>query len=241
MLKTRDERRCFVRESSSTSGIISVNLVKSWRTVQDYEKGTSVTQIKIGYCYPIYHNPILSLLVTYHRVYSKINTTGATRGEGTAYLSGTYPVLVEVAWLDLYFSVLVFFLSTPLHCLSFFNLRLLIIPLVSKWYFQFKALDILRLSSFINKILIGITNSGISNQPEDIYSVCICYCNGTSYKRKLNSCLPENFVQYRHWWSIYGHRSRYYNKPWSICCNFHINFNVIDIVINICSERASSI
>jgi len=147
ILKTGDARRCFGRESSSTSGIICVNLVKSWRTVQDYENGTSVTQIKIGYCYPIYHNPILSLLVTYHRVYSKINTTGVTRGEGTAYLSGTYLVLVGVAWLDLYFSVLVFcrslfvllsFFSMPLHCLSFFNLRLLITPLVSKWYFNLR-------------------------------------------------------------------------------------------------------
>ena len=37
---------------------------------------------------------------------------------------------------------------------------------------------------------LGITNSGISNQPREIYSICICYCNSTRYKRKLNSGLP---------------------------------------------------
>ena len=67
--------------------------------------------------------------------------TGVKRGKGTDYLSGTYSVLVEVAWLDLYFSVFVFcrslfvLLSFFLYAIalsSFFNLRLMIIPVVSK-------------------------------------------------------------------------------------------------------------
>ena len=36
------------------------------------------------------HNPVLSLFVTNHRVCSKINTTGATNGTGTAYPLGAH-------------------------------------------------------------------------------------------------------------------------------------------------------
>ena len=34
------------------------------------------------------HFPLLSSFMNYHRICNKINTTGATRGAGTAYLSG---------------------------------------------------------------------------------------------------------------------------------------------------------
>jgi hypothetical protein len=77
---------------------------------------------------------------TYHWVCNKNNTTGATCGAGTAYPSGAPEFTtcfsgVRVA-RSLAFSVVfcrslfVLFFFWPLYCLSFYDLRLLITPLV---------------------------------------------------------------------------------------------------------------
>jgi len=60
---------------------------------------------------------------------SFINTTGATSGAGTAYPSGAHeftPVLVEIVWLDLYFSVWCFVdrCSSPSLMAIVFSVRL---------------------------------------------------------------------------------------------------------------------
>jgi len=43
-----------------------------------------------GYVSFVKHNPVLSSFMTYHRVCDKSNTTGATCGAGTAFLSGAH-------------------------------------------------------------------------------------------------------------------------------------------------------
>ena len=49
--------------------------------------GISVSQITTNMFVCRKHNPVLSSLMTYHRVYSKSNMTGAISGAGTAYPS----------------------------------------------------------------------------------------------------------------------------------------------------------
>jgi hypothetical protein len=79
----------------------------------------------------------------YHRVCNKSNTTGATSGAGTAYSSTapeftpvfsrvrvTRSVVLCVMFCRSLFDLLSFFFS-PLCCLSFFYLKILITPLVS--------------------------------------------------------------------------------------------------------------
>ena len=82
--------------------------------------------------------------MTYHRVCNKINTTtGATSGTGTAYPSGALEFTSGFCWCSCYsiFSfmgmfcrllfVLLYFFFWPLCCLFFFDLRILVTPLVS--------------------------------------------------------------------------------------------------------------
>jgi len=76
--------------------------------------------------------------MTYHRIFSKNNTTCATIGAGTAYPSGTTEFtlfLMRFVLLNLKFSVhfvehylLLCPFFWPLYCLSFYDLRLLITP-----------------------------------------------------------------------------------------------------------------
>ena len=87
------------------------------------------------------HFLILSSFMTYHRVYNYVNTTGTTSGAGTAFPSGA-PGFTPVLWCSCYsiFSfvcmfyrslfVLLYFFFWPLCCL-FFDLRIVITPLVS--------------------------------------------------------------------------------------------------------------
>ena len=84
--------------------------------------------------------PVLSSIMTYHRVCSQINTTGTTSEAGTAtlpeYLSSTrfsgvrvtrYLVLCVVFCRSLFVRLCFFF--WPLCCLSVFDLRIQITPL----------------------------------------------------------------------------------------------------------------
>ena len=83
------------------------------------------------------------LLLTYHRVCNQINTTGVTSGAGTAYPSGAPEFIPGFQWDSCYsiFSficmfcrslfVLLYFFFWPLYCLFFFDIRMLIVPLVS--------------------------------------------------------------------------------------------------------------
>ena len=80
--------------------------------------------------------------ITYHRVCNQINTTGVTRGARTDYLSGAHEFTPGIWWGSCYsiFSficmfcrsmvVLFYFFRRPLCCL-FFDIRILITPLVS--------------------------------------------------------------------------------------------------------------
>ena len=91
-------------------------------------------------------NPVLSSFVTDHRVCNKSNTTSVTCGAGTAYTFGApefTPVLIVVRVARSFVFCVLFriplcaissFLLCPLHCLSFFDLRLLITSLVSYIY-----------------------------------------------------------------------------------------------------------
>ena len=81
----------------------------------------------------------LTMCTMYYLVCKKSNTTGDTSGAGSAFPSETH-VLYKVR-VDQYliFSVffyrslfvLLFFFFFPLYCLSIFDLRLLIVPLIS--------------------------------------------------------------------------------------------------------------
>ena len=86
---------------------------------------------------------VLSSFMTYHRVCTYINTTGATSGAGTAYPSGAPEFTPGFLWGSCYsiFSfmctfcrslfVLMYFFFWPVCCLFFFEIRILITPLWS--------------------------------------------------------------------------------------------------------------
>ena len=89
------------------------------------------------------HFPVLSSFMTYHWLCNQINTTGVTSGSGIAYPSGTHEfisgfsrvratrsLVLYVCFVDSFFVILSFFFWS-LCCLSFFDLRILITPLVS--------------------------------------------------------------------------------------------------------------
>jgi hypothetical protein len=88
-------------------------------------------------------NPNFSSFMTYHRVCNWINTTGVTSGAGTAYSSRSPVFAPDIKWGSCYsiFSLkciccrslfdLLFYFFWTLCCLFFFDLRILIIPLVS--------------------------------------------------------------------------------------------------------------
>jgi hypothetical protein len=85
------------------------------------------------------YNTDLSSFMTYHRVYNKLNTKGARCGPGTDYPSGTPEFTsgfseVRVARSFVFCAmfcrslfVILSFFSWPLCCLSFSDLRLLIV------------------------------------------------------------------------------------------------------------------
>ena len=89
------------------------------------------------------HFPVSSSFMTYHRICNYINTTGATSGTGTAYPFGAPEFTHGFKWSSCYsiFSfmcmfcrslfVLLSFFFWPLCGLFFFELRILITPLVS--------------------------------------------------------------------------------------------------------------
>ena len=82
--------------------------------------------------------------MTYHRVCKYINTTGATSGAGTANPSGAleftsgfmwgscYPIFSFICMFCRSLFVLLSFFICPLCCLFFFDIRILITPLVSQ-------------------------------------------------------------------------------------------------------------
>ena len=106
-------------------------------------------------------NIYISTTQTYHRGCNQINTTGATSGEGTAYISGTpeftpvfsgvrqcYSIFIFMSMFCRSLFVLLSFSFWPLRCLSFFDLRILITPLVStRIYIQW---DILLYKSLVS-------------------------------------------------------------------------------------------
>ena len=62
-----------------------LNLVKLKSSLRKFDRyGLSVSQITTD----IFHFPVLSSFMTYHRVCNYIKTTGATSGAGTVYPSG---------------------------------------------------------------------------------------------------------------------------------------------------------
>ena len=97
--------------------------------------------MKYLFCFPVH-----SSFTTYYRVCNQINTTGATRGAGTAYPSGAPEFTSGFQWGSCYsiFSfiymfcrslfVLLYFFFCPLCCLFFFDIRILIAPQVSSNY-----------------------------------------------------------------------------------------------------------
>jgi len=89
------------------------------------------------------HFPVLSSFMTHHRVCNYINTTGATNGAATAYISGTpefslvfsgvrvtRSLILCVMFCRSLFALLYFFFW-PLCCLFFFDLQILITHLLS--------------------------------------------------------------------------------------------------------------
>ena len=89
------------------------------------------------------HFPVFSSFTTYCRVCNQINTTGTTSGAGTAPLPEHYRVHTRFQWGSCYsiFSficmfcrslfVILYFFFWPLCCLFFFDIRIMIAPLIS--------------------------------------------------------------------------------------------------------------
>jgi len=89
------------------------------------------------------HNMVLSLFNTYYQVCNKSNTMGVTSGAGTAYPSRIKELIPGFCGVRLAQSfvlcvvfcrslfVLFSFLFLPLYCMSFFELWIILSPLVS--------------------------------------------------------------------------------------------------------------
>ena len=100
-------------------------------------------------------NPVLSSIKTYHRIIEENNTTDATSGTETAYISVKSEFIPICQWgsclsiVNFVCSIISIFVCPfalwiwPLHCLSL-KLRLLITPLVSSNF-----------SDFISSCLLG--------------------------------------------------------------------------------------
>jgi len=112
--------------------------------------------------------------MTYHRFSNKRNSTGTTRGKGIAYPSGVpefAPGFIGihlaqslVFYVAFYREMFVFlsFLFQPLYCLSFFDLRILITPLVSSnfsYYITSNKYKIVIISFSILLLLFNIDTS----------------------------------------------------------------------------------
>ena len=94
------------------------------------------------YCYCVCRTflVVLHLMQSYHWVCNQINTTGVTSGAGTAYPSGAPEFIPGFQWGSCYsiFSFICMFVDRclsfffwPLCCLFFFDIQILITPLVS--------------------------------------------------------------------------------------------------------------
>ena len=109
---------------------------------QHYET-KHVGLVQIGHQCHLKHFPVLSSFITYHRVCNQINTTGVTCGAGTAYPSGAPEFIPGFQWGSCYsifcficifcrqLFVLLHFFFWPLCFLFFFDIRILMAPLVS--------------------------------------------------------------------------------------------------------------
>ena len=107
---------------------------------------------RIGYCY---------CRTNYTRVCNQINATGSTSGAGSVYPSRAPEFTHSFQWSSCYsiftficmfcrsLFVLLYFFFWPLCCLSFFDLRILLTPLVSSNSSQIEVStsDVLRTSS----------------------------------------------------------------------------------------------
>ena len=139
------------------------------------------------------HFSVLSSLMTYHRVCNQINTMGVTSGAGTDYPSkvpGFTPVLVGFVLFDdqIYMYVLqivvctLYFFFWPLCCLFFFDIRILITPLVSLnlSYGPFKQIQMCRSFSLLAYIY-GVVGDQIIKGPGGSMSQVVGLPNN-SYK-----------------------------------------------------------
>ena len=120
------------------------------------------------------HFLVLSSFMTYHQICNQINTTGATSGAGTANPSGAPEFTSGFQWGSCYliFSficmfcrslfVLLSFFFWPLSCLFFFDLRILITPLVSSNFSYYPS---------------GAPAFSPGLQQGSCYSIFSCMCN----------------------------------------------------------------
>ena len=125
------------------------------------DNSNTVMEYMCHKCSACKHFSVLSPFMTYHRIYNKINTTGTISGAGTAYHSGapefttgfsgvrvTQSLVLCVHFVDRYLS----FFFWPLCCLFFFDIWILIAPLVSSNSSNTKYERAESLDYFINKI-----------------------------------------------------------------------------------------
>ena len=104
----------------------------------DDRYGISVSQMTTNIFHWRKHFPVLSSFMTYHRICNQSSTLGATSGAGTAYPSGasefTSGFQCGSCYLILFCTslfVLLCFFFRPLRCLFFFDIWILISPLLS--------------------------------------------------------------------------------------------------------------
>ena len=126
------------------------------------------------------HNAVFSSFITYHRVCNKSSTTGATCGAETAYHSGAPEFTPGFSWVHvarslvfcvvylnvthfLHFAsccrslfVLLSFFFWPLCCLFYFDIRVLIAPLVSSNFSSEDLLIFLNISSKVITLSLGL-------------------------------------------------------------------------------------
>ena len=128
-------------KSRSTWSIVWI-LVKFWYTISWLKVLEYMCHKLPRICSTCIHSPVLSSFTAYYLVRNKINTTCAISGTGTAYSSGApeftpgfrgicliWSLFLIVMFCRSLFVFLYFFLL-PLCYLSFFNMRILIAPLV---------------------------------------------------------------------------------------------------------------
>ena len=129
-------------KSRSTCSIIWI-LVKFWYTISWLKVLEYMCHKLPRICSTCKHFPVLSSFTAYYLARNKISATCATSGGGTAHSSGAPEFtprfsgicliwslfLIVMFWRSLFVFLSFFFL--PLCCMSFFNMMILIAPLVS--------------------------------------------------------------------------------------------------------------